>query len=136
VKSAVGQCFFCLGEDLKGRAQCEGKIGFSFLLAANSCIIQLRMRPIFFAGRRETMGINGIEWILIFIVALILFGPKKLPDLGRALGKSIREFKNATNGLMDDDDKKENPQAIAATVTEPASAKAEVKKEEVKSQTN
>ncbi|MFC7442578.1 twin-arginine translocase TatA/TatE family subunit [Laceyella putida] len=81
------------------------------------------------------MGINGWEWILIFVVALILFGPKKLPDLGRALGKSIREFKNATNGLMDDDDKKDKPQA-ATTVTETASAveKVETGKEEVKPQ--
>ncbi|MBA4495528.1 twin-arginine translocase TatA/TatE family subunit [Paenactinomyces guangxiensis] len=56
------------------------------------------------------MSINGVEWLLIIGVALILFGPKKLPELGRALGKSIREFKKATNGLLEDDSgKKQEP---------------------------
>lgn len=50
------------------------------------------------------MGINGIEWVLIFVAALILFGPKKLPALGRAVGKSLREFKQATNGLLEDEE--------------------------------
>lgn len=51
------------------------------------------------------MGINGIEWVLIFVAALILFGPKKLPELGKAVGKSLREFKQATKGMLDDDEK-------------------------------
>lgn len=51
------------------------------------------------------MGINGIEWVLIFVAALILFGPKKLPSLGRAVGKSLREFKQATSGMLDDEEK-------------------------------
>ncbi|WP_093227007.1 twin-arginine translocase TatA/TatE family subunit [Thermoflavimicrobium dichotomicum] len=53
------------------------------------------------------MSIGGLEWVLIFVVALILFGPKKLPELGRAVGKSIREFKQATSGMLDDEDKKQ-----------------------------
>jgi sec-independent protein translocase protein TatA len=44
---------------------------------------------------------------IIGVVALIIFGPKKLPELGKAAGKTLREFKNATTGLVDDDDKKE-----------------------------
>ncbi|AMM96395.1 twin-arginine translocase TatA/TatE family subunit [Bacillus pumilus] len=40
--------------------------------------------------------------VLIAIVALIIFGPKKLPQLGRAAGDTLREFKNATKGLADD----------------------------------
>ena len=39
------------------------------------------------------------ELILIFVVALIVFGPKKLPDLGRSLGKGIAEFKRASDDL-------------------------------------
>ncbi|MBS4206270.1 twin-arginine translocase TatA/TatE family subunit [Lederbergia citrea] len=42
---------------------------------------------------------------IIAIVALLIFGPKKLPELGRAAGKTLREFKNATAGLADDEDK-------------------------------
>ena len=52
--------------------------------------------------------------ILIAIVALLIFGPKKLPELGRAAGSTLREFKNATKGLADDDDdqKKENKEEV------------------------
>jgi len=39
------------------------------------------------------------ELLLIFIVALLLFGPKKLPEIGRTLGRSMAEFKKATNDL-------------------------------------
>ena len=39
------------------------------------------------------------ELIIIFIIALIIFGPRKLPELGRSLGKSIAEFKKASNEL-------------------------------------
>jgi sec-independent protein translocase protein TatA len=39
------------------------------------------------------------ELIIIFVIALIVFGPRKLPELGRSLGKSIAEFKKASNEL-------------------------------------
>jgi sec-independent protein translocase protein TatA len=39
------------------------------------------------------------ELIIIFIIALIIFGPRKLPELGRSLGKSLAEFKRASNEL-------------------------------------
>jgi sec-independent protein translocase protein TatA len=39
------------------------------------------------------------ELIVIFVIALIIFGPRKLPELGRSLGKSINEFKRASNEL-------------------------------------
>jgi sec-independent protein translocase protein TatA len=52
------------------------------------------------------VGINGFEWIIIIVIALLLFGPKKLPELGKAVGKSFREFKNGMSGVLDDDDKK------------------------------
>jgi len=41
------------------------------------------------------------EMILIFVVILILFGPKSLPSLGRALGQTIREFKEASNKVTE-----------------------------------
>ena len=40
------------------------------------------------------------EFIVIFIIALVIFGPRKLPELGRSLGRGIAEFKNATNELQ------------------------------------
>ena len=39
------------------------------------------------------------ELIVIFVIALIIFGPKKLPELGRSLGRSLNEFKRASNEL-------------------------------------
>jgi TatA/E family protein of Tat protein translocase len=43
--------------------------------------------------------IGTLELALIFIIALILFGPKKLPELARSLGEAMREFKRAMNDL-------------------------------------
>ncbi len=39
------------------------------------------------------------ELVVIFVIALLVFGPRKLPELGRSLGKSLAEFKMATNEL-------------------------------------
>ena len=39
------------------------------------------------------------ELVIIFVIALIIFGPRKLPELGKSLGKSINEFKRASNEL-------------------------------------
>ncbi|WP_068773700.1 twin-arginine translocase TatA/TatE family subunit [Paenibacillus sp. FJAT-26967] len=41
--------------------------------------------------------------LLIAVVALLLFGPSKLPELGRGFGRMFREFKDATNGLASDE---------------------------------
>ncbi|GIN86988.1 hypothetical protein J6TS2_33740 [Heyndrickxia sporothermodurans] len=56
--------------------------------------------------------INGGSLIIIGAVALVLFGPKKLPEIGKAAGKTLREFKNATSGLIDDDTKENNQKPI------------------------
>ena len=50
-------------------------------------------------------GLGVPELVLILIIGLVIFGPGKLPDVGKALGKSIREFKSASNaedGKQDD----------------------------------
>lgn len=39
------------------------------------------------------------ELLVIFVIALLVFGPRKLPELGKSLGKSLAEFKKATNDL-------------------------------------
>jgi sec-independent protein translocase protein TatA len=48
----------------------------------------------------QNIGIPGL--ILIVMLALIIFGPSKLPELGRAFGSTLREFKQSTKGIMDD----------------------------------
>ena len=45
-------------------------------------------------------GLGAPELLLILIIALVVFGPGKLPTIGRALGKSLREFKEAVNTLI------------------------------------
>ncbi len=44
------------------------------------------------------------EIIILLIVALLVFGPKKLPEMGRSIGKGMREFKSSIGGLGGDDD--------------------------------
>jgi sec-independent protein translocase protein TatA len=54
------------------------------------------------------VGITGL--IVILIVALLVFGPKRLPEIGRSLGKGMREFKDSISGR---DDKAELPPSSA-----------------------
>mgnify|MGYP001495554229 FL=1 len=61
------------------------------------------------------VSIGGWEVLLIFLVVLLLFGAKKLPELAKGLGKGIREFKGAVEGIekefddaVDSIDKKED----------------------------
>ncbi len=49
----------------------------------------------------NNIGIPGL--ILILVIALVIFGPSKLPDIGRAFGRTLKEFKSATKDIMDDD---------------------------------
>ena len=56
--------------------------------------------PLVLEGRRLMFGSIGMpEMLIILIIALIIFGPRKLPELGRSLGKSLAEFKKASNEL-------------------------------------
>lgn len=49
----------------------------------------------------SNIGIPGL--ILVLVLALIIFGPKKLPELGRSVGQTLKEFKKSTKGLIDDE---------------------------------
>ena len=49
----------------------------------------------------SSIGIPGL--ILILVIALIIFGPSKLPEIGRAFGNTLKEFKKATNDLISND---------------------------------
>ena len=46
--------------------------------------------------------------IVVLIIALVIFGPKRLPELGRSMGKGIREFRGSISGNADDDDDDED----------------------------
>ena len=53
-------------------------------------------------------GLGGGEIILLVLVILLLFGAKRIPDLARGIGKGIKEFKDARNGVESkDEDKKD-----------------------------
>ncbi|MBL7929549.1 MAG: twin-arginine translocase TatA/TatE family subunit [Bacteroidia bacterium] len=52
-------------------------------------------------------GLGGGEIFLIILVVLLIFGGKKIPELARGLGKGIREFKNASSGIEEEEKKKE-----------------------------
>lgn len=48
------------------------------------------------------IGVPGL--IIILVIILILFGPRKLPEIGSAVGKTLAEFKKSTREIMNDDD--------------------------------
>lgn len=50
------------------------------------------------------MELGAGKIILILLVAFLVFGSKKLPEVGKAAGHALREFKKATSGILDDDD--------------------------------
>ncbi|HVS99620.1 MAG TPA: twin-arginine translocase TatA/TatE family subunit [Solirubrobacterales bacterium] len=58
-------------------------------------------------------NIGPLEIIIVLVIALIVFGPKRLPELGNSLGKGIREFKDSVTGDHKDDD--EDVKAISAS---------------------
>ncbi|BFH70880.1 MAG: twin-arginine translocase TatA/TatE family subunit [Paenibacillus dendritiformis] len=58
----------------------------------------------------NNIGISGL--VIIFMLALMLFGPAKLPQLGRAFGDTLREFRNSTRGLADDGKEDEDRETI------------------------
>ena len=52
-----------------------------------------------YTDRVEMWNLGFPELVVIFVVALVIFGPRKLPELGRSLGRGLSEFKRASNEL-------------------------------------
>ncbi len=50
----------------------------------------------------SNIGIPSL--LLILVIALVIFGPKKLPEIGKAMGQTLKEFKNSTKELTKEDD--------------------------------
>ena len=60
-------------------------------------------------GRMPNVG--PLELAVVLIIALVIFGPKRLPELGKSMGKGIREFRSSVSG-KDDDEEESKPPAI------------------------
>jgi len=68
-------------------------------------------------------GFHGLDLVVILVIALLIFGPKKLPEMGSAIGKSIKEFRKGMNELTAPKDEHEEEDKLPATATElPAAA--------------
>lgn len=71
----------------------------------------------------NVFGIGLPEMVLIMVIALLVFGPKKLPEIGRSLGKAIRGFQEASNEFQNEF--KREAEQIEKTVKQPMEAKLE-----------
>ncbi len=67
----------------------------------------------------SNIGVPGL--IIILVIALMIFGPKKLPEMGRAVGQTLKEFKKSAKGLIEEDElltavQSESPEEKTKTV--------------------
>ena len=69
------------------------------------------------------LGIGLPEILIVLVIVLVIFGPKRLPDLGRSLGSGMREFKDSiTGGSKDDKDDQPSTLSASSKVDEPDEA--------------
>jgi sec-independent protein translocase protein TatA len=66
------------------------------------------------------LGIGPLELVIVLVIALVIFGPKRLPDLGKSLGTGMREFKDSITGSSKDDDDEPTALKPAPTTDDPA----------------
>ncbi len=71
-------------------------------------------------GATMPLGIGPLELVIVLVIALVIFGPKRLPDLGKSLGTGMREFKDSITGNSKDDD--DDPTALTAAPTDDPAA--------------
>jgi sec-independent protein translocase protein TatA len=71
-------------------------------------------------------SVGPMELVIVLVIALIILGPKRLPEAGKSLGRGMREFKNSIAGMAGNDD--EDEKALAASTSNTvADAPAEAK---------
>ncbi len=76
-------------------------------------------------------NIGPMEIAIVLIIALIVLGPKRLPDAGKSLGKGLRGFKDSMSGILDSDDDEKAPRtAITASAPAPVAQAAPVAERE------
>jgi sec-independent protein translocase protein TatA len=74
-------------------------------------------------GTTVMPNVGPMELIIVLVIALIVLGPKRLPDFGRSLGKGMREFKDSISGVADDrdeDDEDDVAQLHTTQATKPS----------------
>jgi sec-independent protein translocase protein TatA len=67
-------------------------------------------------------NVGILEIAIVLVIALIVFGPKRLPDLGKSLGKGIREFREGVSSIGSDHDELDDHELRSDPVTEPIPA--------------
>jgi sec-independent protein translocase protein TatA len=65
-------------------------------------------------------NIGPLEIAIVLIIVLIIFGPKRLPELGRSMGRGIREFRGSISGERGDEDDEKRAELAAAEANEAA----------------
>lgn len=65
-------------------------------------------------------NIGPLEIVIVLVIVLIIFGPKRLPDLGKSLGRGMREFKDSVTGKDEDDE--DRPEITRAEADEQSAA--------------
>jgi sec-independent protein translocase protein TatA len=65
--------------------------------------------------------LSPVQILIVLVIALLVFGPKRLPEMGRSVGRGLREFKSA---MLDDDRPPPAPRAAASVPESPAAAPA------------
>ncbi len=75
--------------------------------------------------------LNGNEWIILLIIVLLIFGPKKLPELARGIGKALYEFKRASQGLIEEEEESKARRRSVEVVSESKTSTSGVSDEEL-----
>jgi sec-independent protein translocase protein TatA len=81
-------------------------------------------------------NIGPVELIIVLVIVLVLFGARRLPEVGRGLGQGMREFKDSVTGKGDSEEPKElasTSNSSATTSTEPAPEPIEVERDKAAS---